>query len=485
MTKSDKLSSGKNAMLYHNVRVTAHVLRFIDAIALAGPSLAAWFAGANAGLWPVESWHAALVFAAAQMVAFVMLASRLRVYHPRRTEDLPVELFVLFEVALYATGVGAFAALAFANGVSAPASLWGFVAGASVLLGLRVAMRLAIRRARRLGGDERVWLVVGCNARAAEIAAEVLRNPHYGIRIEEVVDVAGGEACNTPMPEGVKLSVLPDVDAFRKLVSTRVIDEVVVTLPMRSRYDTISRILEMCSDAGISVKLRPEAFETSGYSTEVSLVGSIPMVTHYNGPANYGHLFLKRVVDVFGSAAGLLLLFPFFVVVGLLVKLDSPGPVFFRQTRVGLHGRHFEMVKFRSMVKDAPKLREAGAVTNERDGTAFKIRNDSRITRVGRWLRKYHVDELPQLWNVLVGDMSLVGPRPLPVKEAHGNEWWQRRRLTMPPGLTCLWQLEDDPKIPFREWMELDMRYIDSWSLWLDFKLIARTFATVLRGNGW
>jgi lipopolysaccharide/colanic/teichoic acid biosynthesis glycosyltransferase len=152
---------------------------------------------------------------------------------------------------------------------------------------------------------------------------------------------------------------------------------------------------------------------------------------------------------------------------------------------VGLHGRHFQLVKFRSMVKDAPAQREQLAADNERDGTAFKIRNDARITSVGRWLRKYHLDEFPQLWNVLVGDMSLVGPRPLPVKEAHGNEWWQRRRLSMPPGLTCLWQVEDDPGIPFHEWMELDMAYIDKWSIWLDLKLIALTFGTVLRGRGW
>jgi lipopolysaccharide/colanic/teichoic acid biosynthesis glycosyltransferase len=182
---------------------------------------------------------------------------------------------------------------------------------------------------------------------------------------------------------------------------------------------------------------------------------------------------------------GLVLALPLLAVVALWVKLSSPGPLLFRQTRVGLHGRHFSMIKIRTMYVDAEQRRADLVRHNERDGTAFKLRNDPRITRAGRWLRKFHVDELPQLWNVLVGDMSLVGPRPLPVHEANGNEWWQRRRLTVPPGLTCLWQLKDDAMIPFQQWMRMDMEYIDRWSVWLDLKIILLTFGTLARGRGW
>jgi lipopolysaccharide/colanic/teichoic acid biosynthesis glycosyltransferase len=244
-------------------------------------------------------------------------------------------------------------------------------------------------------------------------------------------------------------------------------------------------MLRICSAAGISVKLLPEAFAVPESSRHLAAIGNIPVLTHYSGTGHYGQLLLKRFIDMVGATAGLALALPLLLPVALWVKRGSPGPLFFRQTRVGLHGRHFSMVKIRTMYVDAELRADELAQLNERDGTAFKLRNDPRITAAGRWLRKFHVDELPQLWNVLVGDMSLVGPRPLPVKEANGNEWWQRRRLTVPPGLTCLWQLEDDPVIPFQQWMRMDMDYIDRWSVWLDLKIILLTFGTLVRGRGW
>jgi exopolysaccharide biosynthesis polyprenyl glycosylphosphotransferase len=480
-------------VLYHNVQVTAHSLRFIDSIALAVAAVVAWrLANPGVALLPVPP-EALLVYVCVAILAFLALGSRMRVYLARRTEEVAAELFLLCEVVFYATAIACLATQVFTDGLSRATYLAMVGAGLATVLGLRLLMRLVIRRLRRKGGDARYWLIVGHNSRAAEIATEVLRNPHYGISIAEIVDIPDRQGQRSSErrsfeanpPADTVLRVIDDVETIREIVSTRVIDEVVVTLPVRSHYDTVSRILDICCSAGISVRLRPQAFETAGYSTEVSYVGKIPMIAHYSGPSNYSHLLVKRVIDIIGSGTGLAILSPLLLVVAVAIKSSSPGPVFFRQTRVGLHGRHFEMIKFRSMVKDAPLLRDQLAAANERDGTAFKIRNDSRITPLGRWLRKYHVDELPQLWNVLVGDMSLVGPRPLPVKEANGNEWWQRRRLTMPPGLTCLWQLEDDPNMPFRDWMNLDMAYIDRWSLWLDLKLIMRTFATVLRGNGW
>ncbi len=479
-------------MLYHNVQVTAHSLRFVDALVVSAAAAGTCLLGQANDLWPLASSEVVVVYAMVNVVAFLTLGSRLHVYHARRTEKVAAEFFLLFEAALYSAALACLATQVFTPGLARDAYVAMLVVGLGALLGLRLVMRLVIRRLRRKGGDARRWLIVGHNKRSVDIATEILRNPQYGISIDEFVDVADPPEMQSAnrheqvgMPPGMKLTIIENVDQIREIIAARVFDEVVVTLPLRSQYESVARILDICARAGISVRLRPQVFEAAGYFTELSYVGNIPLVTHYNGPSNYGQLLLKRAIDVVGSAVGLLLLLPLFAVIAVLIKTGSPGPLFFRQTRVGLHGRHFQMLKFRSMVKDAIKMREELTARNERDGRAFKIRNDARITPIGRWLRKYRIDELPQLWNVLVGDMSLVGPRPFPVNEAHGFEWWHLRRHSMPPGLTCLWQIQDNPRMPLLEWMELDMAYIDRWSVWLDLKLIARTFVTVIRGNGW
>jgi lipopolysaccharide/colanic/teichoic acid biosynthesis glycosyltransferase len=189
--------------------------------------------------------------------------------------------------------------------------------------------------------------------------------------------------------------------------------------------------------------------------------------------------------DVTVSLVLLILLAPLFVFVAVVLKLSSAGPVFFVQERVGLNKRPFRLLKFRTMVQDAERLQPALEGRNEATGPVFKIRNDPRITRVGAWLRRTSIDELPQLINVFVGDMSLVGPRPLPVRDYRGFDAdWHRRRVSVRPGITCLWQVGGRSSVPFERWMELDMLYIDTWSLWLDFKVLVRTLPAVLSGRG-
>jgi exopolysaccharide biosynthesis polyprenyl glycosylphosphotransferase len=408
---------------------------------------------------------------------------------------LTPELSALAESAVYAMCIASAVANASGGALGGLQLVTTLAVATVALLAMRLLVRVVIRRERRRGDDYRIWLIVGRNARAATIARDILANPHYGIRIAEVVDVgaevndrglepdidAAGLAVFTHLP-GRRVANLGEL---QNIIGSGVVDEVVLTLPVRSCYDLICQVLEMCKKAGISVKQDPVVFEIPEFGRALTHVGAIPLLTHFSGPSNYSQLIAKRLLDIAISATALLVLAPFLALLAGLVQLTSPGPVFFRQKRVGLHGRQFWMVKFRSMQADAPRRHRDLAAANERDGLAFKIKADPRITPLGRWLRKFHLDELPQLWNVLVGDMSMVGPRPLPVNETTGHEWWQRRRLTVPPGLTCLWQLEDDPTIPFQQWMRMDIDYIDRWSIWLDLKIILLTFRTLARGRGW
>jgi exopolysaccharide biosynthesis polyprenyl glycosylphosphotransferase len=194
---------------------------------------------------------------------------------------------------------------------------------------------------------------------------------------------------------------------------------------------------------------------------------------------------VKRVLDVCLSMILLIVLFPIFLVAGCLIKLTSPGPVFFVQERVGLNKRRFRMYKFRTMVADADKRLSEVQHLNEVSGPVFKIKNDPRLTPIGKYLRKTSIDELPQLISVLKGEMSLVGPRPLPERDFEGfDKDWQRRRFSVRPGITCLWQVNGRSDIAFDNWMKLDMEYIDQWSLWLDVKILAQTIPAVLRGSG-
>ncbi len=478
-------------MLYHNLRVGAHVASTLDALIFVGTAAGLWHLGAAQGRWPATDAGTFWWFGAAFVPAFVLLSERFGVYHPWRTERLRPEMMLLTEVTLYAAGLATVVAAAMSHPPAGLPTAVTLGAGLLTLLSMRLVVRLGLRRLRQRGDDYRVWLIVGRNARAASLLQDIERNRHYGIRVAEVIDVAA-ETDQPAMDEAqvATLSHYPvrriaTLDDLRGIIVAGVVDEVVITLPMRSCYDRIHELLELCGHAGISVKLQSDMFEVPDYRRALSHVGDIPMLTHFRGPSNYGQLLAKRMLDLTASGLALVLLTPLFAAIALAVKLGSPGPVLFRQQRVGLHGRQFSIFKFRTMFIDAPVRHQALKAGSDRDGLAFKMKNDPRVTRVGRILRKFHLDELPQLLNVALGDMSLVGPRPLPVQEAIGHEWWQRRRLTVPPGLTCLWQVQDDPTIPFQQWMRMDMEYIDKWSFWLDLKLIALTFGTLARGRGW
>ncbi|RPJ59987.1 MAG: exopolysaccharide biosynthesis polyprenyl glycosylphosphotransferase [Acidobacteria bacterium] len=269
------------------------------------------------------------------------------------------------------------------------------------------------------------------------------------------------------------------------IISHEPVDEVIVALPLRRRRALIEKIVEACEEQGIMVRVRTDLFDLRVARPQVDTIDGVPVVTIRSGPEEGWQLVLKRVIDFLGSAALLILLAPFLLLVALLVRLDSQGPVLFMQERVGLNRRRFKLIKFRTMVQEADKKQELFEALNEADGPVFKIRNDPRVTRLGRFLRQFSIDELPQLINVLKGEMSLVGPRPLPLRDVRLiDAQWHKRRFSVKPGLTCLWQVNGRSDLSFERWVRMDLEYIDTWSLALDLKILLKTIPVVFRGSG-
>jgi exopolysaccharide biosynthesis polyprenyl glycosylphosphotransferase len=240
----------------------------------------------------------------------------------------------------------------------------------------------------------------------------------------------------------------------------------------------------LCEERGTTARVTIDFFPHIISKTHLEEMDGLPLLTFSTTPKNELLLILRRIFDMIGSIVLILLLSPLLLLIILLIRLESPGPVIYRQVRVGLNGRKFTFFKFRSMVQGADERRNDLAVHNIMSGPVFKMRDDPRVTRVGRFLRKSSLDELPQLVNVLWGDMSFVGPRPPIPEEVEQYQGWQRRRLSMKPGITGLWQVSGRNQIDFDQWMKLDLEYIDHWSLWLDFKILLKTIPTVIFGRG-
>jgi exopolysaccharide biosynthesis polyprenyl glycosylphosphotransferase len=256
-------------------------------------------------------------------------------------------------------------------------------------------------------------------------------------------------------------------------------------LPLRSHFKDAFMVAGLCEQHGIMMRFDGDIFGLkTAHARPEELDGEYYVAT-YTGVREWWPLVIKRAIDIGASCVLLAILAPVFAVTALLIWMTSHGPIFYRQERIGLNKRRFQIYKFRTMVPNAERLMDQLAQHNEVSGPVFKIKNDPRITPIGRFLRRTSIDELPQLLNVLFGEMSLVGPRPLPVRDYEGfNEDWQRRRFSVRPGITCLWQINGRSSIPFEQWMELDLQYMDEWSLWLDLKILARTIPAVLKGSG-
>ena len=351
-----------------------------------------------------------------------------------------------------------------------------------ILVSSRVVLRKTLALARRKGRNLRNVVIVGTNTRTVRFADRIAARPELGYRILGFVD-EGWSGSELFQSSGYRLvSTFP---TFHEFLREAVVDEVVLGLPLRSNYQHAHDVVEACERQGVIVRLLGGIFDLKVAHAQAELFEDETVVSLYAGRMQGWPVAVKRVLDVGLSCVLLALLSPLLLLVALAIKATSRGPVCFVQERVGMNKRRFRLLKFRTMVWDAERRMAQLERFDEASGPVFKMRNDPRVTPLGRLLRKTSIDELPQLVNVLRGDMSLVGPRPLPVRDYQGfSEDWHRRRFSVRPGITCLWQVRGRSDVAFEEWMALDIEYIDHWSLWLDLKILMKTIPAVLRGSG-
>lgn len=404
----------------------------------------------------------------------------LGVYRQSREEELRWSFVDPIKVAFVATTF--LFALTFAFKLEYISRLLlGFYAMADLVL--MILFRLVARRLS-VGGFRHV-LLVGETPEAMEIARTLEASEHRGLRLLGFARLA-----STPVPEaqvagaGLRHSYpLYNLSQLPELLRRHVIDEVVFAVS-KDDLEKLEATFLMCEEEGVKTRLLLSFFPHVISKVYLERLRDMPLLTFSTTPEEESLLLLKRVVDFVMALVLLVLLSPILLVLALLIKLTSQGPVFYRQVRCGLGGRKFTLYKFRSMRADADLQREELEALNEADGPVFKIKDDPRCTSVGRFMRRFSLDELPQLVNILKGEMSFVGPRPPLPEEVEKYEPWQRRRLRMQPGLTCLWALEGRSKLNFRRWMELDLQYIDNWSPALDLKIFLKTIPVVLLGRG-
>jgi exopolysaccharide biosynthesis polyprenyl glycosylphosphotransferase len=417
------------------------------------------------------------------LLAWNIIFSSFGLYQSKRITNRQSEISEVLKADALATFALYVAGVLLRIEMMTPSFLFIFWFSVSLLtVGSRILLKYLLTNLRIHGRNLRHVLIVGANKRALEFSKMLERHRELGYKI---IGFADEEWAGTAELRGQGLQIVCGLDDFSQYLRSSIVDEVVIALPIRSLYAQASQIATLSQEQGINTRLIGGVFDIKLAQSRPEEYEGESVITLYMGMSDGWPLVVKRVFDILSAMLLLAVLSPLFLIVTLLIRFTSPGPVFFLQDRVGLNKRRFRMCKFRTMVPNAEKRLAELESLNEVSGPVFKIKNDPRITPLGRFLRKTSLDELPQLFNVLRGDMSLVGPRPLPLRDYEGfDQDWQRRRFSVRPGITCLWQISGRSSISFEKWMELDMQYIDKWSLWLDLKILVRTIPAVLGGSG-
>ena len=423
------------------------------------------------------------ILAGAMVLAWHLVFSSFGLYESKRLSNRTAEMRDIIIATLAGTAVMAALTVVFSIQMVSPGFLPAFWIVVTTFTCLsRICLRISLSWIRRRGRNLRNVLIVGTNRRAAQFASDISEKPELGYRLLGFADEHWEGLTRWNQNKFPLVASLETLPAFLRSFA---VDEVLITLPMRSYYQPTSHIVAQCEEQGILVRVLGELFTPKLAKPSVDELGHHSTFTLHTGAIGDQAILVKRIIDVLVAGPLLVLLLPCFGIIAAAIKLTSPGPVFFIQERVGLNKRRFRCLKFRTMVLDAERQQAELEHLNEVQGAAFKIKKDPRITRIGQLLRKTSFDELPQLINVLKGDMSLVGPRPLPVRDFHEfSADWHRRRFSVRPGLTCLWQVNGRSSLSFEKWMELDLEYIDQWSLLLDLKILFKTIPAVIRGTG-
>lgn len=455
------------------------IYRILDVCAL---SIALWLAfrlGGPEGLtYIVNAVFAptldSTLFFGGVLVSWFFMLSSFWLYRSKRLATLNDEFGDVLRAVSFATLILATLILVAEWSVFPKRFLLIFAAVSFVLMfALRVFKRMLLHQFRLHGRNLRSVVVIGAGPRGQKLVRLMEENPETGYKFLGYID------------DMIDDHIIGSLDEIPSILASNVIDEIFVCLPIKSYYERMQTIAEAAEEQGITVRIYSDLFNLNLSKAIPGEIGDTPILSIYASRLTDWQSFVKGTLDFVGGLVLLIVASPIMLLVALVIKLTSPGPVFFAQDRVGLNKRRFKMYKFRTMVVDAEQRQEELETLNEADGPVFKMKNDPRITRPGAWLRKTSLDELPQLFNVLQGDLSLVGPRPLPERDFQRfDQHWFNRRFSVKPGITCIWQISGRSETSFDKWIVQDLEYIEKWSLGLDLKILFKTVPTVFRGTG-
>jgi len=477
-------------MLKQQARLVARIVYLADLALTSGAFFAAffirdvmlpWIAPRHfpTGLFPISEYLKVYPFV---LVIWSVLLFSYHSYHSHRTIPLTKETLTILRVV--AVGNLLLATLAYLLPLRQLSRVWFvlFAALSTVLLVAgKILLRVLARYVRTKGLNYRTVLLVGTGRRALDVARMIVNHKYWGYKI--LGFVSDGHRLPNGWARYRIFGAVPDLKKILEQTRVEPIDEIVFAVT-RKKLDEMKQIFLMCEELGIRTRVAMNFFQNRVARMEVEEIEGIPFLTFTTTPSDETELAFKRALDVAVSMLILTLTAPVLLIAALAIRMTSPGSIVFKQERIGLNGRIFTLYKFRTMIEDAHERRGEVTHLNEMTGPVFKAKDDPRVTAVGRWLRKFSLDEIPQLWNVLKGDMSLVGPRPPIPEEVASYHRWHRRRLSMKPGLTCLWQISGRNQVDFDRWMQMDLQYIDNWSPSLDLKILLRTIPAVLSGRG-